>query len=152
MSLKILCPIDLSGNSINALRYAEDLVGKLDGQLVLAHAFKCPATWDLPGQNIPASDEVRKHLEEVVCTVPFESVMHAGPPGPVICWLAQEHECDLIVMGTHGRTGLRHLLFGSTAEYVLQHARCPVLTVRDRPANEPRLEEPIVLPMPGPGA
>lgn len=152
MSLRILCPIDFSDNSMGGLRYAEDLLGKLPGQLFLAHAFKCPATWDPAGQTMPASEETQKKLEEIACKVPFDVFMHAGPPGPVICWLAQEHECDLIVMGTHGRTGLKHLLLGSTAEYVLQHARCPVLTVRDRPANEPRLEEPIVLPLPGPGA
>ena len=74
-------------------------------------------------------------------------VLHAGPPAEVICWLAQERKCDLIVMGTHGRSGLKHLLLGSVAELVLRNARCPVLTVRDRPANDPQLAEPKVLPL-----
>lgn len=151
MTLRILCPVDLSETSLGALRYAETLASKLDGQIILAHAFKCPATWDLPGQSV-ASDETRQAVDAIDGKLVSERVLHAGPPGPVICWLAQQHQCDLIVMGTHGRTGLKHLLLGSTAEYVLQHARCPVLTVRERPKNEPALEEPLVLPIPGPGA
>jgi universal stress protein A len=68
----------------------------------------------------------------------------------VICWVAQEQQCDLVVLGSHGRTALAHLLLGSVAEYVLRHARCPVLTVRDRPAGEAPLAEPRVLPVPAP--
>lgn len=152
MTQRILCPTDFSDTSTAALRYAEALAGKMDAELVIAHAFKRPATWDMEGQSEPASEDVREQFEAITSDLPFTRVLHAGPPGPVICWLAQEHECGLIVMGTHGRTGLKHLLFGSTAEYVLQHARCPVLSVRDRPKDEPRLAEPIVLPLPGPGA
>ena len=73
-------------------------------------------------------------------------VLHAGPPGEVICWLAENLACDLIVMGTHGRTGLKHLLLGGVAEYVVRHARCPVLTVAEKPADEPPLVEPLALP------
>lgn len=151
MCLRILCPVDLSENSLDALLYAEELTARLGGKLLVAHAFKCPSSWDMQGQVEPSA-EVSERLESLECSVPFESVVHAGPPGPVICWLAQEQECDLIVMGTHGHTGLKHLLMGSTAEYVLQHARCPVMVVRDRKSNEPRLAEPIVMPLPGPGA
>ena len=152
MSQRILCPLDFSDTSQAVLEYAEELAGKLKATLIVAHAFKCPATWDREGQTEPSSVEVRNRMDAVQCNVPFATVMHAGPPGPVICWLAQEKDCDLIVMGTHGRSGLKHLLFGSTAEYVLQHAGCPVLTIRERPANEPRFEEPVVMPLPGPGA
>lgn len=151
MTTRILCPVDLSESSLAALRYAEELTGKLDGELILAHAFRCPGSWDMPGQTKP-SDEIRQNMEALTCELASQRLLHAGPPGPVICWLAQEHACDLIVMGTHGHTGLKHLLMGSTAEYVLQHARCPVLTVRDRKRNEPQLQEPIVMPLPGPGA
>jgi universal stress protein A len=152
MTRRILCPIDFSETSADALRHADDLAKEMSAELVVAHAFKRPATWDIGGQTEPASEAVRAQIEAVTCDTPFTRVLHAGPPGPVICWLAQENECDLIVMGTHGHTGLKHLLFGSTAEYVLQHARCPVLSVRQRASNEPRLEEPIVMPLPGPGA
>src|SRR5437773_1553702 len=73
-------------------------------------------------------------------------VLHAGPPGEVICWAAEHRGCDLIVMGTHGHTALKHLLLGSVTEYVVQHARCPVLTVADKPTGEPPLPEPLALP------
>ncbi len=152
MNQRILCPIDFSATSTAALRYAEQLCARLDAELVIAHAFKRPATWDHEGQTEPDSNDVQPQIDALMCSVPYSVALHAGPPGPVICWLAQENDCGMIVMGTHGRTGLKHLIFGSTAEYVLQHARCPVLTVRDRPANEARLEEPIVMPLPGPGA
>ena len=152
MKQRILCPVDFSTTSSAALDYAASLAKKLDAELFVAHAFKCPATWDMAGQTEPSSTEVREQMDAVQCEVSVQKLMHAGPPGPVICWLAQENDCDLIVMGTHGRTGLKHLLFGSTAEYVLQNARSPVLTIRERPANEPRIEEPVVMPLPGPGA
>jgi nucleotide-binding universal stress UspA family protein len=137
---------------MTALRYAEKLVTETQAELVLAHAFGRPASWDHDGQLHPESKALEDRVQQVACSVPCERILHAGPPGEVICWLAQENDCDLIVMGTHGRSGLKHLLFGSTAEYVLQHARCPVLTIRERPENEPPLSEPIVLPLPGPGA
>lgn len=149
---RILCPIDFSDASSAALRYAEDLASKSGSELIIAHAFSRPATWDSQGQTEPSDRSLRDRFHAVSCNVPFRHVMHAGPPGPVICWLAQENDCDLIIMGTHGRTGLKHLLLGSTAEYVLQHARCPVLSVRQRASDEPRLSEPIVMPIPGPGA
>ena len=128
------------------------MVAETDSELVVVHAFGRPASWDHEGQTHPDDPSISERLQSIECAVPCERVLHAGPPSEVICWLAQERECDLIIMGTHGRTGLRHLLFGSTAEYVLQHARCPVLTIRQRPKDEPPLSEPIVMPLPGPGA
>ena len=148
----ILCPTDFSECSGEALRYAEKVAQVSGLRLLLAHAFPFPATWSRDGQNEPEDPTLLEKLQSTECSMPFDTILHAGPPGPVICWLAQEQGCELIIMGTHGRTGLRHLVFGSTAEYVLQHARCPVLTVRHRPADEALLEEPIVMPIPGPGA
>lgn len=152
MAKRILCPIDFSDTSISALRYAESVAREMNAELVVAHAFSRPASWDHEGQLEPSDASLRDKLNAITCEVPFSNVMHAGPPGEVICWLAQQRGCDLIVMGTHGRTGVKHLLLGSTAEYVLQHARCPVLTVRQRSADEPELREPIVMPLPGAGA
>ena len=60
----------------------------------------------------------------------WEAVVIRGNPGDAIVDYAQEHGSDLIVMGSHGYTGLRHLLMGSVAEHVLRHAPCPVLIVR----------------------
>lgn len=149
---RILCPIDFSETSDKALRYAERMAGTVGAEVVVLHAFELPASYDYPGQTRPIDPALRQRLETLLPASPqvhFRHVLHAGVPGDVICWLAQDQKCDLIVMGTHGRTGLKHLLLGSVAEHVLRHARCPVLVVRNRPANEPRLLEPIVLP-PGP--
>jgi len=150
---RILCPLDFSPASDLAFRYAEQLAESVGASLVLVHAFDVPATLDLVGQWKPADPHLQQQLDQVQTSLPAERMrreMHAGSPGEVICWLAQQRECDLIVMGTHGRTGLKHLLFGSTAEHVLRHARCPVLTIRYRAADEPPLPEPVVLPQPPP--
>jgi nucleotide-binding universal stress UspA family protein len=83
-------------------------------------------------------------------SVQIQHIAHAGLADEVICWAAEDQACDLIVMGTHGRTGLKHLLFGSTAESVLKHARCPVLTIRPQKQDQQPLAEPMVTPMPAP--
>jgi universal stress protein A len=146
---RILCPVDFSPISSNALAYAERLASSMGAKLVLLHAFDMPATATYADVQNPANPTVRQLLDDLPLSLPetmAARVLHAGPPGQVICWLAQDRGCDLIVMGTHGRTGLTHLLLGSVAEYVVRHARCPVLTVRSHSANEPALAEPVVLP------
>ena len=150
---RILCPIDFSHVSGRAFAYAERLARDTGAELLLLHAFEVPETLNLVGQEHPADPSVREQFDAIQASSPdvrLRRMMHAGSPGEVICWLAQEQQCDLIVLGSHGRTALAHLLLGSVAEYVLRHARCPVLTVRDRPANEPPLAEPRVLPVPAP--
>jgi nucleotide-binding universal stress UspA family protein len=150
---RILCPVDFSERSRQSLDYAAQLATALHARLVLVHAFDLPATLDLAGQTTPLDPALRPQLEQWATErgeLVAESFLHAGPAGEVICWAAQQRGCDLIVMGTHGRSGLVRTLLGSTAEYVLRHARCPVLTIRDRPANEPPLTEPLVLPLNAP--
>jgi universal stress protein A len=102
------------------------------------------------GQEQPRDPVIQRELDSELAESSYDHrirrLQHAGLPGEVICWMAQEHQCDLIVMGTHGRTGIKHLLFGSVAEYVLKHARCPVLTIRDRDPKEVPLERPSVTP------
>lgn len=146
----ILCPLDFSDYSMEAFRYAEELAIATGAELIIAHAFDRPATLDLEGQTKPADKHLQEKLDNVESSLPLTRLQHAGPTGEVICWLAQEHHCDLIVMGTHGRTGITHALFGSVAEYVMRHARCPVLTIRHHEPNQPKLREPRVLPLPAP--
>lgn len=150
----ILCPTDFSSTADKAMRYAEKLAIELEAKLTLLHTFDTPATWNLQGQVHPINPDVERQLNELLIDSPHSAAIqrrqHAGAPGEVICWTAQDQKCDLIVMGTHGRTGLQHLLFGSVAEYVLRHARSPVLTIRDRDPNEPPLPQPIVMPIPAP--
>jgi universal stress protein A len=72
-------------------------------------------------------DFAAKHLKD---TTPEQVKIAVGTPTEEILRLAREEQVDLIVMGTHGRTGVRHLLLGSVAEAVVRHAPCPVFTVR----------------------
>lgn len=154
MIQQILCPTDFSETAAKAMHFAERLAIEADANLILVHAFDSPASWSMAGQVHPRDLTLQKQLEALLVDSPHKAkiqrLQHAGDSGAVICWMAQDRHCDLIVMGTHGRSGLHHLLFGSTAEYVLRHARCPVLTIRDRDPNEPPLTQPIVMPLPAP--
>ncbi len=150
---RILCPIDFSEPSLLAFDYAVDFAVGLGAELVLVHAFDNPASYDREGQWKPSDPSLVKKLDEIKPgqgNVAVTRVLHAGLAEDVICWAAQDQACDLIIMGTHGRTGLKHLLFGSTAEYVLKHATCPVLTIRQQPQDAPVLPEPMVTPIPAP--
>ena len=148
---RILCPTDFSDSAEKAVGYAEKLAIDTKAELLLFHAFDTPATWTLSGQEHPRDPKIQQELDGVLFDSPharkIERLLHAGPPGEVICWIAQDRKCDLIVMGTHGRTGLKHLLFGSVAEYVLQHARCPVLSLRERDPKEQPLVRPLTMPV-----
>jgi universal stress protein A len=150
----ILCPTDFSETAEQAMRYADQLAAEAGAELTLVHAFDTPATWTLAGQEHSRDPRLQQQLDALLADSPhslkIHRLQHAGDAGKVICWMAQDRHCDLIVMGTHGRTGLRHLLFGSVAEYVLRHARCPVITIRDRDPHEPPLPQPIVMPIPPP--
>lgn len=142
----ILCPTDFSEASVAAWQYAERLASETGASLILAHAFD--------GREAAETAQARQRLETVPLAysqVKVQRILQPGAPGEAICWLAQEHGCNLIVMGLHGNTAIMDLLMGSVAEYVLRHARVPVLTLRKRAANEPPLEKPkIHLPTPAP--
>ena len=148
---RILCPTDFSETAMKATLYAERLAIEVDAEIYVFHAFDTPTTWTLSGQEHPRDPRLQQELDAVLSGSPhshkIRRLQHVGPSGEVICWIAQEQKCDLIVMGTHGRTGMKHLLFGSVAEYVTRHARCPVLTIRDRNPNETPLARPQVVPV-----
>ena len=154
MIQRILCPTDFSPAAAGAIDYAERLAEQAGADLYLVHAFDTPVEMTLAGQTHPLDPKHQQQLDELLISSPLANrivrMLHAGPPGEVICWMAQQQVCDLIVMGTHGRSGLKHLLFGSVAEYVLRHARCPVLTIRQRPKDEPPLQQPLVMPIKAP--
>ena len=154
---KILFPTDFSHTGDAALEMATSLARDTGATLMIAHVEEAPNVYAggefYYGIPNPPTEELRRMLEEVKPTDPevkYEHRLLTGDPASTIVRLADEEDVDLIVMGTHGRTGLVHLLFGSVAEYVLRHARCPVLTVRDRAANEPPLKEPLAIPLPAP--
>jgi universal stress protein A len=150
---RILCATDFSDAAHEAFVYADRLAHEMHAELLLVHAFDKPAALTVTAQSTPADPHVNDKLESIQSVDPqakIRRLLHAGPPGEVICWLAANEQCDLIVIGTHGRTGLKHLVLGSVAEYVVRHARCPVLTLRLPAENEPSPKEPRLLPIPAP--
>jgi nucleotide-binding universal stress UspA family protein len=140
---KILVPVDFSAHSAEAVRYAADLSRRCEASVELLHVFQTMA-YALPeGYVVPSGSQLQAILNE------FESQLAAdkraaeeagalnvatkllqGGVATEILRCAKEHECDLLVMGTHGRTGMKHVLLGSVAEYLVRVAPCPVLTVR----------------------
>jgi nucleotide-binding universal stress UspA family protein len=97
----------------------------------------------LPPQPVDYLDRAREQLQQVVPQDPKVTVEHRlveGAAAPEILRVAEETRCDLIVMGTHGRTGMGRLLMGSVAEQVVRKASCPVLTVKTPLRQEPAAE------------
>ena len=150
---RILCPVDFSEPSLTAFEYAKGFAGAVGADLIILNAFAMPASYDQAGQRIPANPDVMRQLQSLAETagdINVSCMGHAGLADEVICWAAEDKGCQLIIMGTHGRSGLKHLLFGSTAEAVLRNARCPVMAIREQKASAKKLEEPTVMPLPAP--
>ncbi|WP_162006785.1 universal stress protein [Roseimaritima sediminicola] len=139
---RILFPTDFSPAADAAFAYAERLACSTGAELLVLHV---PQDVPTVGPLENPDREKKRQLQAVgsrMSDIKIERMFYAGAPGEVICWIAQEHRCDQIVIGTHGRTGLINLLLGSVAEYVVRHARCPVLTVPSRPRDEAPLKDP----------
>ena len=141
---KILCPTDFSESAEHALDYAVTLARTLGAELVLLNVLQ-PITFGVgvEGIEIEESDRMLRQMEarnseklhSLADKVRLENVTVAehvatGAPFVEILSKAKQIEADLIVMGTHGRTGLSHILIGSVAERVVRKAPCPVLTVK----------------------
>ncbi len=141
---RICCPIDFSEASRAAMEVAADLARRFGAQLTLLHAYPVPG-YTFPDGSVVASprmmqelaDQAERHLAtwradaEQIVGGPRVAVEKAvGEPAAEIVAFAKRASTDLLVLGTHGRTGLEHALMGSVAERVVRKARCPVLTVR----------------------
>jgi nucleotide-binding universal stress UspA family protein len=138
---RILVPIDLSEPSKNALKYALALARPFGAKLILLYVVEPVATHDfayhplmLEMTKIIAAAEVRLEKlcqEEVIDPSRIEkTLVRSGVAHGEITDAAKSLRADLIVIATHGYTGLKHVLLGSTAERVVRHAQCPVLVVR----------------------
>lgn len=134
---KILVPTDFSHTGDAALKYASSMARDQGATLVIAHVEEPPIAYAggefYYGIPNPTPAELRKMLGEVKPTDPnvaYEHRLVSGHPATAICKLAQEEGVDLIVLGTHGRTGLTRLLMGSVAEEIVRRAPCPVMTFR----------------------
>ncbi len=148
---KILVPVDFSDSSRAALEYAAGLARPFDATIDLLHVWQAPAfigAMTLP--EVPATEAtmvelVKKNAEEVSARFASDAAkrgvpVHAarcepGVPAHTIVEIAKDDDYDLVVIGTHGRTGFSHVLMGSVAEVVVRHAECPVLTVRAKKAT-----------------
>jgi nucleotide-binding universal stress UspA family protein len=141
---RICCPIDFSDASHAAMEVAAHLARKNGASLVLLHAYPIPG-YTFPDGSVVASprmmqelaDQAEKHLkkwraeaEKLVGAAQVRTEKAIGEPAAEILSFAKSSGQELLVLGTHGRTGLEHALMGSVAERVVRKAHCPVLTVR----------------------
>lgn len=144
---KILLATDFSDDSVNARRYAEELARKFSSEIVVLHVDQPMApvmvselgpAFDVGAMNQIAEEQrlaAQRELDRIVtqlrdAEIKARSLLRVGAPFVEIIHAAQSEGVDLIVMGTHGRSGLAHVLLGSVAERVVQKAGCAVLTVR----------------------
>lgn len=147
---KILLATDFSENAAYAIPYARDLALTFGAQIDLAHVHQPPiytgafayGTIDIPAGY---ADETRRVLtarleeqrEKIGKDVEVKTTFMEGVPFRELIRHAAENQVDLIVMATHGHTGFKHVLLGSTAERVVREAPCPVLTIRPVGSRSP---------------
>ncbi len=141
---KILAPTDFSDFSTHALRYGCEFANRFGAELHLLNVIEESLTTPDPllGSPVPEAEihDLQHAAESGIEQLPEVSwldgvnvaarVVQIGSPFVEIVQYAKRNEVDLIVIGTHGRTGLAHAMIGSTAERVIRKAPCPVLTVR----------------------
>lgn len=142
---RILVPTDFSKHSRNALKYAAAFAEKFGGELHLLHVVQDLAIF-IPDM-VTVAPPITPSLEQMTAAVraafdrlvqeneldklTLKREVRQGNPFYEIIRYAKEADVDLIVMGTHGHTGLAHMLLGSVTEKVVRKSPCPVLTVRD---------------------
>jgi nucleotide-binding universal stress UspA family protein len=127
----VLCPVDDSGSAEPAIRLAADLAKIRNSKIVVFHVIE-------PGGSALSMDKSRiKQIQQRIRghqfgrdDIEYEFVTRLGDPAKKTIEYAKQHAVDLIVMGTHGRTGLASLVVGSVAKKVMANAHCPVVTVK----------------------
>jgi nucleotide-binding universal stress UspA family protein len=138
LSIKtILHPTDFSPQAEFAFQLARALARDYGAKLILQHVEVLPAAvygefgaFNLDPGDVHASLKEKLRRLEPVDVPAVQSFLVRGDPATEIVALARNYPCDVIVMGTHGRTGLGRLLMGSVAENVVRTAPCPVVTVK----------------------
>lgn len=141
---KILCPVDFSEFTDQILNYAVTIAKRFDSELHLIHVipnlnYFTPYESFLTPENLVAIErniegEVEKDFDKITKKIdlPFKRIIKTGVTFVEIIDYIKEHGVDLVVMGTHGRSGIEHILIGSVAEKVVRKSPCPVLTVRPK--------------------
>jgi nucleotide-binding universal stress UspA family protein len=147
----IVCAMDFSETAELALEHALALTKRHVARLVLAHVVEPIPLGPYPalmaaGNELAIREMAEKRVESITARVRAEGHVvdvrvEVGSPGSGLIVLAEDEAADLIVIGTRGLTGFKHILLGSTAEYVVRRSTCPVLTIHPgdvvptRPAN-----------------
>ena len=134
---KIVVPVDFSVCASKALQYAIAFARQFKAELALVHVVPPhPPVPEMAPVDVETIDDGRKQLvalrKGLDVNVPATTLVRVGEPAREIVAAAAELGADLIIISTHGRTGLAHVLLGSTTERVVRHAACPVLVVRER--------------------
>ncbi len=143
----ILVPVDFSSDSANATEMAIELAKKLEARITLLHvihevyigvgemAAAIPPSY-IEDIETEVTKEIQTLVDQVVqADVKGDFIVVHGVPFQCILDTVEDQKIDLIVMGTHGRTGLKHVFLGSVAEKVIRLAPCPVLVTRPAPDN-----------------
>jgi nucleotide-binding universal stress UspA family protein len=144
---QILAPVDFSGCSLDGLNYAIQFADRFAAKIIVLHTVYLPYSYSGDGRTMvdpsvvlrAAQKGAEKQMREFVRAakfggVKFETRVIVGPSADEICAAAKGYDVDLIVTSTHGRTGFKHVLIGSTAEHLVRYAPCPVLVVPSHPA------------------
>lgn len=133
----ILHPTDFSPPSEHARKIAQGLARDYDARLIVLHAIEPPLFSNQAAGETPEARAYRNSardkisgLVEAGSPLPAETLLSDGIASAEIVRVAAERQCDLIVIGSHGRTGIGRVLMGSVAEEVSRKAPCPVLIVR----------------------
>jgi universal stress protein A len=150
---RILAPVDFSEFSDRALRYALSFAQRFNAELVLVHVVEAfPIDFLMGIKSVKQANEwqlqqARTHLRKLCLEltadrrISAESVVKFGKPFNEIVEVAKDRGIDLIIIGTHGYTGLKHIQLGSTAEMVVRYAPCPVVVLPNRGSNEGAVKE-----------
>jgi nucleotide-binding universal stress UspA family protein len=148
---RILCPVDFSEGAEAALSYAVFLAGQLGAKIHVLHVYQLPiyalpdgALMPGPDYAVRLQEDVAKGLDTLLARYPdvtIEKHVTEGIPHHCIVEQAKEVDAQLIVMGTHGRTGLEHFLVGSVAERVVRTSPVPVVTVPRKATAEARAKD-----------
>ncbi len=158
---KILCPTDFSDLSLEALRFAGELASTFHAELHLLHVFEgyenIVLNPDLAmtrmAEWMPKLRELCREKLAALPGAPDDKSLHivrANREGSAVAEIvdyARRHAIDLIVIATHGRTGLSHLVLGSVAENVIRRAPCPVWTIRATTLEATVLEATVANPL-----
>ena len=144
----VLVPVDFSDHSDYLMRVAISFAQDNKSELTIVHVVSTDlyvssfysSTINLPSIIVDIISEASSHMDEFLARFDFGGVKYSkevieGNVHKAIFSKSESIKADLIMMGTHGRTGLEHIVLGSTAEKVIRHAPCPVLTIKKEPVS-----------------